>query len=195
MFTIVNRWNQLARPLDVRRSVELMSSIILVPYHSDMPSEQLVTMGTSVLCYSFLSPCRRLLENTVLWNDVRLKKGSLPFFFIPPLKISPMITSNRNKKKRFHRSTECPCYRAKSLELLNSRLRLYFRIDKASERGREREKDGCWFKSSLFIPRGQQNAKGAKEKEREAERGRRGEEWRAYFSVVFFFFIPIVDIS
>jgi hypothetical protein len=65
----------------------------------------------------------------IAWCNI--KKGSFAFFFLPTPKISPMITFfNRNKKKRFHRSTECPCYRAKSLELLNSRLRFYFRIDK-----------------------------------------------------------------
>ncbi len=32
--------------------------------------------------------------------------------------------------KASYRWTECPCYRAKSLELLNSRLHFYFRIDK-----------------------------------------------------------------
>lgn len=40
-----------------------------------------------------------------------------------------MITL-KSKKKRFHRCREWPCYRAKSRELLNSRLRFYFRIDK-----------------------------------------------------------------
>lgn len=62
-------------------------------------------------------------------------RSSLPYFFFfiffsPPIRLARWLHWNRKKKERFHRCREWPCYRAKSRELLNSRLHFYFRIDR-----------------------------------------------------------------
>ena len=154
-------------------------------------------MGTSVLCYSYffsLSWTILIKFRVMPWCN----RSSRPlfffyfifiivfFFFSPPLRLARWLRLNR--KKRFHRCIVWPCDRAKSGELLNSRLRFYFRIDKEKM---EADLNLLSFSLSLSFSLWTIERKAREEKKKFFSSSLS----LSFFLSFFLFFIPMADIS